>query len=371
MSDMSDLGAAMSALRDPSTSGVDLAAIAQMYPSLRPQVAQHPNTYPALLDWLDGLQDLVVSTVVAARRSADAEAAAPASVLTARRSTDDWPSDDWPSDDDRPLASPASPAYAVDMDAAGARAAVDPVQPGYASSRAPRITAGVLFILGGLFGFFKLVLYNFEGCRASGEWDLGFHPLGWSSAMYFMCQNNVEGYYSTVGKEWEDSTEAAVFLSVGAIVLMVCGVICFVTRRITRAGIVTGALLAIFTMMSCIVAFIGMLELDSRSVSVDWFRYDGGYFLCVQYLLLLSIPVIFILVMASRSVITLRLRRLLLIVAMVFGAVVFPVLSLLLDFPVRPELGNILLIVALLVLAYSYKGPARASDEPQRQFYDG
>ena len=52
MADFSDLVAAAQAVVDPSTSAADLAAIAQTQPSLREHVANHPNVYPGLTDWL-------------------------------------------------------------------------------------------------------------------------------------------------------------------------------------------------------------------------------------------------------------------------------------------------------------------------------
>jgi len=57
MADFSDLVAATRAVVDPSTSASDLAQIAQLQPSLRPQVAAHPNVYPALLAWLNSNGD--------------------------------------------------------------------------------------------------------------------------------------------------------------------------------------------------------------------------------------------------------------------------------------------------------------------------
>lgn len=43
---------AQAALNDPSTPPQVLALIAQQHPALRAQVAQHPQVYPELLDWL-------------------------------------------------------------------------------------------------------------------------------------------------------------------------------------------------------------------------------------------------------------------------------------------------------------------------------
>jgi len=54
MADYSDLVTATRAVVDPSTSAADLAQIAQLQPSLRPQVAAHPNVYPGLTSWLVG-----------------------------------------------------------------------------------------------------------------------------------------------------------------------------------------------------------------------------------------------------------------------------------------------------------------------------
>ncbi|MDR0284695.1 MAG: hypothetical protein LBI33_07370 [Propionibacteriaceae bacterium] len=67
MTDYSDLLAATRAVVDPSTSGADLAAIAQAQPGLRVQVAVHPNTYPGLLAWLGEYGDETVRRVVASR----------------------------------------------------------------------------------------------------------------------------------------------------------------------------------------------------------------------------------------------------------------------------------------------------------------
>ncbi|MDR0283764.1 MAG: PrsW family intramembrane metalloprotease, partial [Propionibacteriaceae bacterium] len=52
-----DRGAALQALGDPRTTGNVLADIASVYPDLRAYVAQHPNAYPGLLEWLAGLGD--------------------------------------------------------------------------------------------------------------------------------------------------------------------------------------------------------------------------------------------------------------------------------------------------------------------------
>jgi len=64
MAEFSDLVTATKAVVDPSTSAADLAQIAQLQPSLRPQVAAHPNAYPALLQWLDANDGVVAEPPV-------------------------------------------------------------------------------------------------------------------------------------------------------------------------------------------------------------------------------------------------------------------------------------------------------------------
>lgn len=261
----------------------------------------------------------------------------------------------------------SAPAHAIESTDVGTHVATDPVQQADGTSLSSKIIAGLLFVAGGLFGLVKLYLYQFEGCRASGE-GLGFHPLGWSSAMSFMCTYSWQSSIPADGWQvagWGDMTAATVFLVAASLVLFVCGIVCLAAGR--SAGITVGVLLSTFTLVSFVVAVIGMVQLNSSS-QANWFDYGGGYFLCVQYLILLAIPMVFMSVMASTSMAALRSRRMLLIVAMGFGAVVFPALSVLLDFSVKPELGNILLISALLVLAYDVKDPAILTSKPRRQF---
>jgi len=68
--DPTDVVQARRAVADASTSGADLQAIAAALPSLWPEVAAHPNAYPALLDWLDQKGDPAVAAALAARREA-------------------------------------------------------------------------------------------------------------------------------------------------------------------------------------------------------------------------------------------------------------------------------------------------------------
>jgi len=55
------------AVVDPATSGADLIQIAHVQPSLRQQVAIHPNASPDLLSWLEANRDPVTPPVVAPR----------------------------------------------------------------------------------------------------------------------------------------------------------------------------------------------------------------------------------------------------------------------------------------------------------------
>lgn len=70
MADFSDLMTATRAIVDPTTSGADLAQIAQAQPSLWPQIAAHPNAYPDLLTWLQANGDTATKAVVEARNAA-------------------------------------------------------------------------------------------------------------------------------------------------------------------------------------------------------------------------------------------------------------------------------------------------------------
>ncbi|MCL2784685.1 MAG: hypothetical protein FWD55_04470 [Propionibacteriaceae bacterium] len=78
--DLTNFSAAAKLVGDMSASSGDLMKIAQYHPSLRTLVASHPQTDPALFDWLDALGDPAVSEIIADRR-----ASMPASVTTAEQ----------------------------------------------------------------------------------------------------------------------------------------------------------------------------------------------------------------------------------------------------------------------------------------------
>lgn len=52
---------------DPNTDPATLQQIAQYAPELLPCLAKNPNTYPALLDWLRGLNDPAINAALASR----------------------------------------------------------------------------------------------------------------------------------------------------------------------------------------------------------------------------------------------------------------------------------------------------------------
>lgn len=59
---------------DPATAPEVLAQIAAEAPHLRPQVAENPATYPALLDWLADLDDIDVNLSLQRRNANSAHA---------------------------------------------------------------------------------------------------------------------------------------------------------------------------------------------------------------------------------------------------------------------------------------------------------
>ncbi len=58
---------------DPNTSHAELYELVRARPDLRPVVAENPSTYPALLEWLDGLGDPEVDAALARRRGTGLE----------------------------------------------------------------------------------------------------------------------------------------------------------------------------------------------------------------------------------------------------------------------------------------------------------
>ena len=67
MADYGQASTALAALQDPTTSASDLLAITTAQPSLWVLVAQHPNAYPDLLQYLTQYGDARVQSAVAAR----------------------------------------------------------------------------------------------------------------------------------------------------------------------------------------------------------------------------------------------------------------------------------------------------------------
>ena len=70
--DLTDYTIAARLVADMSTPASDLTAIAQHHPGLRTLVAGHPNTDPAIFDWLNSMGDPEVSMIISRRRIASA-----------------------------------------------------------------------------------------------------------------------------------------------------------------------------------------------------------------------------------------------------------------------------------------------------------
>ena len=83
MLDLADFDAARRAAQNPATTGADLSVIAKWHPDLRCLVAAHPNTYPALLDWLRQFGDAEVNQIVALRQSNSGQPSATPAAQTA------------------------------------------------------------------------------------------------------------------------------------------------------------------------------------------------------------------------------------------------------------------------------------------------
>jgi len=353
MSDLSTINAAASALSDPAATPQTLGAIAQMYPTLRYQVAMHPNAYPALLDWLGGLGDPTISAAVASRRSTGVNAVLPPQMPTSAVPQVQLPQVPAPV----PQPVQLSPAMAYAGESMGV-----PGQPVCVPNRAGRIWAAVLFILGGLIGFGK---FNLQGPGRMTTWAWGVHPLGWSTGTYFMCDSVNIGWDNVQGGIWE-STVATAFYIVASALLIVCGIICLTVgkKNIIQAGTIIAVILAGFTVVSSAFAIYGMTE--SR---LSWRTTDGGPVFIVGYLIFLAVPLLVIMVMKSKSVITLHSRKVLLVTAMVFGAVIFQLMTAILNdfYDPEPELGDILLMPALLLLVFMIKDPATVRlSQPRR-----
>jgi len=75
MTDFHNYDIAAKFVADPTTSGDDLSTIAELQPKLQAEIANHPNAYPGLLNWLDTFGDRTVKAAVAARRRAEPEPA--------------------------------------------------------------------------------------------------------------------------------------------------------------------------------------------------------------------------------------------------------------------------------------------------------
>lgn len=74
-------------LEDSTVAPSRLSALARMHPELHVAIAEHPATYPDLLDWLDSRPDPATKRAVAARRRRDGETESPPPTSLVRTST--------------------------------------------------------------------------------------------------------------------------------------------------------------------------------------------------------------------------------------------------------------------------------------------
>ncbi|MCL2784107.1 MAG: hypothetical protein FWD55_01465 [Propionibacteriaceae bacterium] len=74
---LNDFATASQLVGDLTCSPATLTRIAQYHPSLRKLVATHPNTDPAIFDWLAALGDTELTRIIAERRSQPQTSLAP------------------------------------------------------------------------------------------------------------------------------------------------------------------------------------------------------------------------------------------------------------------------------------------------------
>ncbi|MDR1790089.1 MAG: hypothetical protein LBR20_00205 [Propionibacteriaceae bacterium] len=89
MADFTDLAQAQAALADPNLPGPQLALISTLQPTLRAQVAAHPNAYPQLLSFIATNADDAARAIAAQRLAPPAPAAPEAPVAAAPPAADE------------------------------------------------------------------------------------------------------------------------------------------------------------------------------------------------------------------------------------------------------------------------------------------
>lgn len=273
MSDMNDLATAASAIADPTTSAADLATIAEVHPSLRTAVALHPNVYPGLLDWLDGLGDPTLTRAVASRRAKDTGT----SVSTP----------------------PVAPAYgstsgyaavgAMAGTTVGANGYAEPPYPNRAYSpmspisartatRMP-IVAAILFFVGAAAALVDCGISGFNYCRTLWQ-DVVLFPWGWSTSFSYYCA--IYGVY-------DHSTFATVFSVLAILAMVGCGIACLVIGKkdIRQAAFLSGILLTCLTVISTIVAIVDIVGYVRQ---YSGYGYAIPWSTIIKFLVFLAVP---------------------------------------------------------------------------------
>jgi len=341
MSDLNDLAAATSAIADPTTSAADLATIVGAHPSLRAAAAQHPNVYPSLLDWLDGLGDPTVSSAVASRRDRDTQALVPAPVVPVYGTTNGYAPNGStngyaPNGTTNGYAPPQFPAQAFVPMLPTDRTRHNP-------TRGSIITA-VLFFLGAVLELVQLAAPEFDVYGPS----IGLCPWGWASSFFYLSSMT------------QNAALAITACVLTVLVLIGCGVVSLVigTKDMRRASFLIGVILSCTTLVTTIIVIVGM-SIDSYYPYYGyWFPWDN----VIRYLVFLAIPVVVMLMAKVSSQKLLDVLRTVLIIAIgtivvslsIIGYSVPGYYNMTILFSVFiVNIGNMSLFAALLILAFT------------------
>jgi len=383
MGDMTDLATATNAVADPTTAAADLAVIVQAHPSLRAAVAAHPNTYPALLDWLDNLGDPTISAAVTARRAREESpvpgplASSPVTMAPDQPSApvqsqfsmapqqpqaqpSNQPQYPMAPQAQAPMVTPqTAPSYTgVRADFAGApqwapsQSPYGPSQSSASNTSMMTIIAAVLFFAGAALALITLIVEEFDGCDEFNT-ATRYTPLGWSSSTNYWCYtSHSSGVSNTI-------------VLLGFAVLAVCGILILTMGKkdAMKTDVLIGWVLCGMTALAIIVDIVGL------------FQYTNGYGYpgltvrllitdLIYYLVYLCVPLFFVLMVRSKSAKSLRQWRIGLMIAMgvaIIGVrLIFSIFYHSMSIPsfITMNLGNILLVVALILLAFALKVPA-------------
>ncbi|GAA1136606.1 hypothetical protein [Nesterenkonia lutea] len=155
---------------DPNTPQVQLHMLAGDHPELRPLIAENPNTYPELLQWLAGLGDPAVDAALARRAGAGGSAAADEQSTTMLPAAGRGPTQGGGTDEFSAVQDPST-----GYDQASAEEPV-PQQPGYEQGHAePR---------GGYYPAAPGAGAPWQAPPAGGAHPAGYPPSGYPAGSY-------------------------------------------------------------------------------------------------------------------------------------------------------------------------------------------